>query len=88
MFKMAAAIFLLGGAISFLIGYFGMNRTLEYELALAASMILMGIIMGFIPLITRKNTIQNIAILIICMLSMLYFMIKDVETGALTVWSI
>ena len=88
LFKMAAAIFLLGGAISFLIGYFGMNRTLEYELALAASMILMGIIMGFIPLITRKNTIQNIAILIICMLSMLYFMIKDVETGALTVWSI
>ena len=62
------------------------NMTLLFLLFM--SMILMGIIMGFIPLITRKNTIQNIAILIICMLSMLYFMIKDVETGALTVWSI
>jgi diguanylate cyclase (GGDEF)-like protein len=88
LFKMAAAIFTLGSALSFLIGYFGMKRALEYELLLSASLLLMGTVVSNIPNITKKLNIQNNIFLAVCELGFLYFMIKDRHTGGLTVWAV
>ena len=88
LFKTAASVFTLGGVLSFFMGYFGMKRALEYEFSLAAALILSGIIIGFIPLITRNIKIQNSIFLVVCTLGFFYLMIKDVDTGGLTTWAV
>jgi hypothetical protein len=59
LFKMAAVIFTLGSAISFLVGYFGMKRAFEYELLLSASLLAMAVVVSLIPFLTKKHNIQN-----------------------------
>lgn len=88
LFKTVSVIFILGSTLSFLIGYFGMNRTLEYELLLAAFLLIMGIILRFIPSISRRRSVQNSIFLAISLAGLLYFMIKDSGTGALTIWTV
>ena len=86
-FKIATSMFLLGSALSFLIGYFGMHRALEYELMLAACLLLMGIIVRLIPLIKRP-AIEDSIFLVIATAGYLHFMVKDADAEAVTVWSI
>jgi diguanylate cyclase (GGDEF)-like protein len=88
LFKMAAVIFTLGSAISFLVGYFGMKRAFEYELLLSASLLAMAIVVSLIPFLTKKHNIQNNIFLFICALSFFYFMAKDRHVGGLTVWAL
>ncbi|MGI6334141.1 MAG: histidine kinase N-terminal 7TM domain-containing protein [Saccharofermentanales bacterium] len=88
LFQTVTTIFILGGALSFLIGYFGRKERLENELLFAAVLILVGIFIRFVPIITRNHTVQNAIILAICTLSLLYLMATNVNTGAVTVWSI
>ncbi|MGI6688449.1 MAG: EAL domain-containing protein [Christensenellales bacterium] len=88
LFETMAAIFTLGGALSFLIGYYGMKRALEYELLLAASFLVTGVLIRLVPSIIKKKTIQNTLFLILAILGMLYLMIKKAQTGGITVWAI
>ncbi len=57
LFETVTAIFVIGSALSFLIGYFGLKRPLESELLYAAALLLIGIFVRFIPLITRNHAI-------------------------------
>ncbi|NLM19974.1 MAG: EAL domain-containing protein [Clostridiaceae bacterium] len=88
LFQTSTVIFLLGGALSFFVGYFGMKGMLEYELLIAVTLLLIGIFARFIPLITKRHSIQNAIFLAICSLGTFYFMIVNAKTGALTIWSI
>ena len=88
LFPIVTTIFLIAGAISFFIGYFGMKGKLKIELLLAATLFLIGIFVRFIPLITQKQTAQNIIFLVISFIGMMYIMITNTKTGALTLWSV
>ena len=88
LFPTVTTIFLIGGTVSFFIGYFGMKGKLENELLLAAILFLIGIFVRFVPFITKNHTIQNIIFLVINTLGMLFIMIRNTETGGLTLWSI
>ena len=68
LFQTASVMFMTGGAISFLIGFFGMQGKLEYELLLTAVLLLIGIFIRFIPFITKKHNMQNTIFLAICMI--------------------
>lgn len=88
LFKITAAVFTLGSALSFLIGYFGMKKVLEYELLLAGSLLAMAAVISFIPYITKKHSVQNNIFLIVCELAFIFFMIKERHKGGLTVWAV
>ncbi|HHW94495.1 MAG TPA: diguanylate cyclase [Mogibacterium sp.] len=87
LFNTAATIFVIGSALYFLIGYFGMKKALGYELLFSAALLLMGITLRVLPRITQNQTIQNTAFAIISTFGFMLFMIKDSDTGALTVWA-
>ncbi|MGI6603438.1 MAG: putative bifunctional diguanylate cyclase/phosphodiesterase [Saccharofermentanales bacterium] len=88
LFQTASVMFMTGGAISFLIGFFGMQGKLEYELLLTAVLLLIGIFIRFIPFITKKHNMQNTIFLAICMIGISHFMISNAETGGAAIWSI
>jgi diguanylate cyclase (GGDEF)-like protein len=88
LFNTATVIFLLGGALSFLVGYFANKGSLERELLLALFLIFFGLLSRFIPVITKKHAVQDAIFLAICALGTFYFMIVNEETGALTVWAV
>lgn len=88
LFKTVAVMFVIGGAVSFMMGYFGMKRALEYELLIATALLLLSMFLRLIPHITRKHTVQNNIFLTICVLGMSYYVLKDASEGALTVWAI
>ncbi len=87
LFKTITAILILGGALSFLIRYFGMKGKLEHELLLAAVLVALGSFVRFVPLLTSRQTIQNTIFLTIAALATLYYSIAYAETGAVTIWS-
>ncbi len=87
-FQTTTAIFLFGGAMSFLVGYFVLNGTLERELSLAAALLAIGIFARFIPVITKNHAVQNTLFLLISISTLLHFMATNIETGALTIWSV
>ncbi|NLJ65142.1 MAG: diguanylate cyclase [Christensenellaceae bacterium] len=88
LFKNVTVIFEIGAAISFLVGYFGVKGSLENELLLAGSILLLAVLIRIIPNITKKHTIQNILFLGVAMLAMLFFVIKDANIGMLTTWAL
>ena len=88
LFQTAAAIYTVGAAVSFLIGYFGMKKALNTELCLAGFVLLIGLVTRLIPILSKSHTTQNTMFLITNTLGMVFFMITNVETGALTIWAI
>jgi diguanylate cyclase (GGDEF)-like protein len=88
LFHVSAVLFMVGGLASFMIGYFGMRKPIEGELLLASIVFATGLFLLFLPLITKNHAIQNVIFLIICSLGVLMFMLENVETGAITVWSV
>ncbi|MGI6072728.1 MAG: EAL domain-containing protein [Lachnospiraceae bacterium] len=88
MFRTVASVFTIGSAISFFIGYFGMKRTSREEIFLAATLLLLGILIRYIPRITKNHTMQNNLFLAAGIFSLFYLMLRNAETGALTIWSI
>ncbi|HHT24761.1 MAG TPA: EAL domain-containing protein [Clostridiaceae bacterium] len=88
LFRTAAVIFMFGGAISFLVGYFGKKGSLGRELLYAAALLLFGVFTRIIPFITKKHAVQNTIFLVICSISTFYIMIVNARIGALTVWSV
>ncbi len=88
LFHTSTIIFLLGSAISFLVGYFGQGASLERELLIATILIFFGLVSRFIPSITSNQAVQNVIFLVICASGTFYFMLVNAKTGALTVWSV
>jgi diguanylate cyclase (GGDEF)-like protein len=87
MFEMGAATYMVGAALSFLAGHFGMGGGINQELLLAASILSLGLITRLIPLLTKNHTIQNTLFLVLSILGSLFLMTKHAESGALTVWA-
>ncbi len=48
-------IFTTGSALSFMVGYFGMNKPIVGELIISGVLLVLGIFVRFIPLITKKQ---------------------------------
>jgi diguanylate cyclase (GGDEF)-like protein len=88
MFRTVASIFTAGSAVSFFIGYFAMKRSARDEILLAATLLLLGIFIRFIPRITRNHNAQNTMFLAAGAFSLFYLMKRNAETGAVTIWSI
>ena len=88
LFQTVTAVFTIGAAITFLVRYFGINKPLKDELLLAAVLLSAGILVRIIPHITKKHAIQNGLFQTVSTLSILYFLMANSDTGALTIWSI
>lgn len=88
LFKTASLIFYVGSTISFLVGYYGMGRDLNSELEIAGTILLLGICLRFVPYLTNSHRAQSTIFLIACSAGMLYFMIRDLDTGGVTIWAI
>ena len=88
MFRTVASIFITGSSVSFFIGYFAMKRTSVDELLLSGALLSLGLFIRIIPRITKNHTTQNTLFLIAGALSLFYLMQRNVETGAVTIWSI
>jgi diguanylate cyclase (GGDEF)-like protein len=88
LFQTAAAIYTLGAALSFLVGYFSMRYTLNNELLLAAFILFIGLLTRLIPVLTKNHTAQNTMFLIASTSGMLFFMLTHTNTGTITIWAI
>jgi diguanylate cyclase (GGDEF)-like protein len=88
LFKAVTVVFEMGGALSFLVGYFFMKKKLEPELFHAAALILMGVTVRAIPSMTSNKTAQNTIFLAVSTLGVLYFTVTNAATGALTIWAV
>jgi len=88
MFRTVASVFTAGSTVSFFIGYFAMKRSTREEFFLAAILLLLGIFIRYIPRITKNHSNQNILFLFAGIYSLFYLMMRNVETGAVTIWSI
>ncbi len=88
MFRTVASIFTAGSVVSFFIGYFAMKRTTREEIFLAATLLLLGMFIRYIPYMTKNHTHQNTLFLAAGAFSLFYLMIRNAETGAVTIWSI
>jgi hypothetical protein len=88
LFETATAIFMIGAAGSFYVGYFIAGRDLTRELLLAFVVMNLGIFLRFIPSISKNHAVQNTLFLIASIVGMTFFLMKDVDMGAATVWAI
>ncbi len=88
LFEMAAATHMLGAALSFLVGHFGLGGRLDQELILAAPIMALGLLTRLIPVLIKKHTIQNALFLAASTLGTLFFVITHAESGALTIWAV
>ena len=88
LFRTVAGIFTAGSSISFFIGYFAMKRPVGDEIFLAATLLLLGIFIRSIPRMTKKHSVQNTMFLAACVLSLFHIMIRNVERGGATIWTI
>ena len=88
MFRTVASIFTAGSAVSFFLGYFALKRTVREEILLAATLLSLGIIIRYIPRITKNIIIQNTLFLLAGTFSLLHITFRNTDTGAVTIWSI
>ncbi len=56
------------------------------EFLLTAVVMIIGVSLRFVPYITKNHTIQNTLFLILSVVGMSFFIIKDI--GAITVWAV
>ncbi|HHU49451.1 MAG TPA: hypothetical protein GXZ37_07010, partial [Clostridiales bacterium] len=88
LFETVASIFTIGAVGSFFVGYFIAGENLANELLLASVVLILGIFLRFIPLISKKHIIQNTLFLIASIVGMTFFIINDINKGAITVWAV
>lgn len=86
-FHVTAILFMVGAVATFMIGYFGIKRPIEYELILLGLLFSTGVFLLFIPVITKKHFIQDTLFLAICTLSAIFLMVTNTNTGAVTIWA-
>ena len=87
LFQATGIMFMIGSALSFLVGYFGIGRPLKYELTLSLSMFAASVFTMFIPRITRKHTVQDAILLAICSVGAVFLLVINADTGGVTIWS-
>ncbi|MGI6071567.1 MAG: EAL domain-containing protein [Lachnospiraceae bacterium] len=88
LFETAAAIFTIGAAGSLYSGYFIMGGDLKSELLLAFAVMVSGVFLRFIPYIAKNHTVQNTLFLAASIVGMTFFIIANIDTGAVTVWAV
>jgi diguanylate cyclase (GGDEF)-like protein len=88
LFETAAAIFIIGAAGTLYVGYFIAGEDIARELLLAAAVLICGVFLRFIPHVTKNHINQNTLFLITGVTGMAFFIIKDVNIGASTVWAV
>jgi len=88
LFETAAAIFIIGAVGAFYTGYFIGKEPLANQLLLAAIVIALGILLRFIPYMSKKHIVQNTLFLIASIVGMAFFIITHVNNGAATVWAV
>ncbi len=88
LFETASAIFTIGAAGSFYSGYFMAGKSLTNELSLALVVLILGISLRFLPYVTKKHIIQDSLFLLISTAGMTFFIIANIDTGAVTVWAV
>jgi diguanylate cyclase (GGDEF)-like protein len=88
LFETAASIFTIGAVGSFFVGYFIAGENLANELLLSSVVLILGIFLRFIPLISKKHTVQDTLFLIASIVGMTFFIINDINKGAITVWAV
>lgn len=87
LFQTTALVFMIGGAATFLVGYFGIKKSLEYELLLSSLLFLSGVFLMLLPRVVKKHFLQNTLFLIVSSLCMLFLMITNDDTAATTLWA-
>ena len=87
-FRMAGVTFSAGAAISFLIGYYLQNGPIEREFLLSLALFVIGILSTAIARITADHKVQNTVFLALCTAGMIFFMMTNLKTGALTAWAV
>ncbi len=88
LFETAGAIFLIGGVGSFYTGYFMAGGDLANEISIAAVVMFLGIFLRFVPHLIKSRKAQNNIFLIISIVGMSAFIIGNLSTGAMTVWTV
>ncbi len=88
LFRTAAFVFTVGAVGSFFSGYFVAGGNFAREFLLALFISFFGIWLLFIPNVTKKHMPQNTLFLITSILGMTFFIMKDFNLGASTVWAI
>jgi len=87
LFQASAMLFMIGSVIAFLVGYFGLKKTLESQFSFSAIIFLIGLSFVFVPQITKNHSVQNILYLVVSSIGTVFFMIINADTAALTIWS-
>ena len=87
LFQSTAVIFMVGSAVSFLIGYFGINEPMKTQLFLALIIFSIGVFLIFLPRITKNHSTQNTIFLILCCIGMFFLMLLKANMATITVWS-
>jgi diguanylate cyclase (GGDEF)-like protein len=87
LYQVTAVMFMLGSALSFLVGHFGIGRPLKYELTLSLSMFATSVFILYLPSITRKHTVQDAILLAICSAGAVVLMVTNADTGGVTIWA-
>ncbi|MGI6726684.1 MAG: EAL domain-containing protein [Christensenellales bacterium] len=88
MFHTAAAMFTIGAAGSFFSGYLVAGLSFAREFSLALVVWILGTWLLFIPHIAKKHATQNTLFLITSIVGMTFFIVKDIDIGAATVWAV
>ncbi|HHT24763.1 MAG TPA: EAL domain-containing protein [Clostridiaceae bacterium] len=88
LFETASLIFMIGAAGSFFTAYFIAGGNLKKELLLAVVVFIFGVFLKYMPYMTKNNTIQNKLFLMTSVVGMSFFIITNIDTGAITVWAI
>ncbi len=88
LFQTAAAIYGIGAAASFLSGYFLADGKFINEFMLSLTVWVFAIFLLLVPYMTKNKLIQNILFFLTSVVGMTFFIIKDVNLGASTVWAI
>ena len=88
LFETASAIFTIGSVASFFSGFFLGKGNLSTELLLSAAILILGILLRFVPSISKNHSTQNTLFLIAGILGMSAFLISNINTGAVTVWTV
>ncbi len=87
LFQTTALVFMVGGAATFLVGYFGIKRPLNYEFLLSSLLFLSGVFLMLLPRVVKKHFLQNTLFLIVSSLCMLFLMITNYDTAAISIWA-
>ena len=88
MFETIASIYIIGAPLSFLVGYFGVGRPLNYELTISTAILVIGLLTKLLPALTKNHILQNTVFLMLNTIAMLMFLMTNIDTAAVTIWSI